>query len=340
MNNTKNPTHKNEILLESGTNEVEVLVFSVGVYRLGINVAKVREILPSQSITSLPKMHPSVLGCFRLRDVVVPSVSLHLQLKQPRPEHDDYKLILTEFNRSQLAFIVDRVERIYRLSWEQILPIPSVVNNSRSPVTAVTNLDDSLVIMLDFETIATQIAQQKSIDGAIENALGVPRDRMKVIVVDDSNTVRKALESTLQTSGYGKVIAFENGRLAWDWLQAQVRSATSSRDVADVLISDVEMPAMDGFHLTRNIKKHAQLNSMPVILYSSILTPDNFKKGEAVGADAQITKPELSRAVELADEFIMKRDTKTQAAEVSKPITAVAPTQVFHPTANVPVASV
>lgn len=326
---------KNEILLESGTNEVEVLVFSVGVYRLGINVAKVREILPSQNITSLPKTHPSVLGCFRLRDVVVPCVSLHIQLKQEKPEPNNYKLILTEFNHTQMAFIVDKVERIYRLSWEKILPVPGIVNNSRSPVTAVTNLDNSLVIMLDFETIASQISHQKSLEATVENTKSVPRGDMRVIVVDDSNTVRKALEATLKNSGYNQVKAFENGRLAWDWFQEQANISSDANDIADVVISDVEMPAMDGFHLTLNIKKNPVLKKIPVILYSSILTPDNHKKGEAVGADAQITKPELTRVVRLADEFILK---KLNSAEVGSGETAFAvPTIDSLPLTNTPI---
>jgi two-component system, chemotaxis family, chemotaxis protein CheV len=306
MNQPVNHLHKIDILLESGTNEVEILVFSVGVYRLGINVAKVREILPAQSITQLPKMHPSVVGCFRLRDTVVPCVSLHKQLKQEYGDAANCKMILTEFNHSQMAFIVDRVERIHRLSWEKVLPVPNVVANSESPVTAVTNLDGSLVIMLDFETIASRIAFRKEWETTISNPDSVPRNQFKMIVVDDSNTIRKALHATLHNSGYTNVTSFENGRIAWDWFQDQVSSASPGNRIADIVISDVEMPSMDGFHLTRNIKQHPALRHIPVILYSSILTPDNHKKGTAVGADAQITKPELGRVVLLADEFALQ----------------------------------
>ena len=306
---TKNLTSilfEKEILLESGTNEVEILVFRVGVYRLGINVAKVREILPAPHLTHLPKAHPSVVGCFQLRDVVVPTVSLHRHLEQSREDTAESVLILTEFNHSQTAFIVDEVERIHRISWEDIMPAPSIVTTGESPVTAVTNLENRLVALLDFETIAAEISQESSDETAVVNPLGICRDTIRVLVADDSTTVRRALEKTLRNSGYVHVTCFEHGRQAWDWIQKRFQETNDVTEIADVLISDVEMPAMDGLHLTRNIKTHPQLKALPVVLYSSILTPDNHKKGAAVGADAQLTKPELSRVVEVVDKIAMQ----------------------------------
>ncbi|MCA9268129.1 MAG: chemotaxis protein CheV, partial [Planctomycetales bacterium] len=268
-----------DILLESGTNEVEVLVFRVGAYRLGINVAKVREILSAQKVTQLPKAHKSIVGCFRLRDFVVPCVSLHRHLNQPAPSPADCKLILTEFNRSQSAFVVDEVERIHRISWEQILPAPALVTAVASPITAVTCLEGGLVIMLDFETITAEISQEASEGGAVENPHDVARGQVRVVVADDSATVRRAVEATLRNSGYTQVTSFEHGAQAWNWLKDRLNETGDVRQVVDLVISDVEMPSMDGFHLTRNIKEHPQLRNVPVVLYSSIVTPDNHKKG-------------------------------------------------------------
>lgn len=314
MANIGNILLEKEILLESGTNEVEVLVFRVGDHRLGVNVAKVREVLSSQKITQIPQAHSSVLGCFRLRDVVVPCVSLHRHLKHEEAPREECKVILTEFNGFQTAFMVDQVERIHRISWEQILPVPDVVTRVACPVTAVTNLEGNLVMLLDFETIAAEISNQSQNITGVANPNQVPRESAVVLIADDSATVRVAVETTLRTSGYTNVRAFENGQQAWNYIQQRFQETGDVWQVADVLVSDVEMPAMDGFHLTRNIKEHPDLRQLPVVLFSSILTPENKRKGTTVGADAQITKPELARVVELADEMYLRHKDAKPAA--------------------------
>jgi len=311
MSNVGSILLEKDILLESGTNEVEVLVFHVGQYRLGINVAKVREVLSAQPITHLPHAHDSVLGCFRLRDVVVPCVSLHKHLGQEAPESSESNVILTEFNQTQTAFMVDDVERIHRISWQQILPAPEVVTNVKSPVTAVTDIEGSLVTMLDFETIAADISQEDYDVNRVENPNNVPRKEMRVLCADDSATVRKAVQTTLNNSGYTNVTSFENGLLVWNWLEARLAEGKDLGQIADLVISDVEMPAMDGLHLTQKIKTHSVLKELPVLLLSSILTPDNQKKGKAVGADALITKPDLKKVVGLADDLVSGRRNNT-----------------------------
>ena len=323
--NASNILLEKAILLESGTNEVEILVFRVGAYRLGINVAKVREILPSQQITHLPKAHSSIVGCFQLRDVVVPCVSLHRHLKQDQAENSESNLILTEFNDCQTAFIVDEVERIHRVSWEQILPAPSTVTAVASPVTAVTNLENRLVILLDFESINAEISEDDHSVVSIDNTHNVPRDELRILVADDSATIRMALQTTLSNSGFSEVVTFEHGQQAWNWLNEQLERTQDVREIADAIISDVEMPAMDGLNLTRRIKEHPVLNTLPVVLYSSIATPDNFKKGEMVGADAQISKPELGKVVQVIDDLTMKsRSQQVQPRTTEQPEPALA----------------
>lgn len=304
----------NDILLESGTNELEVLVFRVGEYRLGINVAKVREVLDKQVVTEVPQAHPSVVGCFTLRQSVVSCVSLHRHLGQPPVASDSCNLILAEFNQSQTAFMVDQVERIHRIGWKQMLPPPPIVTESEAPITGLTEIGDSLVMMLDFEKIASEIAGANEQIEAVSNPGGVDRTSAHLLVVDDSPTVRKSLYAMLKRSGYQHVTLFEHGLEAWKWVQEKFSETQDWRSVADLVVSDVEMPAMDGLHLTRNIKEHPQLQRIPVVLYSSIATPDNQKKGESVGADAQITKPELSRVVELADSFVGNAAARSEQA--------------------------
>ncbi len=305
MTNLGNALQEKNILLESGTNEVEILVFRVGGYVLGINVAKVREVLPAQNITHLPQAHPSIIGCFTLRDQVVPCVSLHRFLsEEPLKKESELTVILTEFNRYQTAFVVDVVERIYRVSWQQVMAAPSIVTRNATPVTAVTDLDGRLVSMLDFEMIAEQISDRTHKVEAVPNKHNVPRQDLRILLADDSATVRQAVEATLHKSGYTNVTSFENGEEAWNWICEAYERTGDIAEVADLLVSDVEMPRVDGLHLTKKIKEHPGLCKLYVLLYSSILTPDNLKKGAAVKADAMITKPELSKIVELADDLV------------------------------------
>ncbi len=294
---------ENEILLESGTNELEVLVFRVGTYRLGINVAKVSEVLPWQVITKMPESHPSILGCFQLRDSVVSCVSLHRHLRQAFTREGDAKLILAQFNHFHHAYVVDEIERIHRISWESILPVPELIQRVGAPITAIAQLDGQLVLMMDFESIAAEIARQVHGDTCVANENGIPRDRVRILIADDSATVRCALSTTLANSGYTQVTAFEHGRAVWDWLEQKSANVENILQVVDLVVSDVEMPSMDGFALTKRIKSDPRFKDLPVILYSSVLTPANRTKAESVGADAQITKPELERVVELADQL-------------------------------------
>ncbi|MCC9607451.1 chemotaxis protein CheW [Blastopirellula sp. JC733] len=338
-----------EILLESGTNELEILVFRVGRFLFGINVAKVREVLPRQEMTALPQAHPSVLGVFQLRNNVVPCVSLRKHLQVEDDPGSDQQMILTDFNRMQTAFTVDAVARIHRISWEKILAVPAIMATGRTPVTAVAQIDGQLVSMLDFEMIADQVTEKILREDAVSNPHQLPREQLRIVVADDSVTVRQAMTTMLAGSGYTQIQAFENGRLCWEWLEAQWQAKQNLAEIADLLISDVEMPQIDGFHLTKRVKDHPGLGRLPVLLYSSIVTPDNAKKGEAVGADAQISKPELHRVVAIADELILSRGAHNGDAAPTKPAppqpappkptVAAAPLVLPEPPPSVPSAS-
>jgi two-component system chemotaxis response regulator CheV len=328
-----------EILLESGTNELEVLVFNVADYTFGINVAKVREVLPAVQITSLPKAHRSIRGVFKLRSQVVPCVSLleHLGI-QSTVEGAESKMILTDLNQQQTAFLVDSVERIHRLSWENILAVPGLDALSRTPVTALARCSDRLVVMLDFEMILDDVTSQYFRTDVVANPLGLPRERLRILMAEDSPTVRQAVASTLQASGYQHLTFFENGAEAWDWIEKRLAEVGRLEDVGDLLICDVEMPQVDGFHLTKRIKQHPVLKGLPVLLYSSIITPDNRKKGSAVGADAQVAKPELREVVRLADELIAKAQHESRSAalrEIAGTTSAPAKPQPQLPAAQI-----
>ncbi|HPP53847.1 MAG TPA: chemotaxis protein CheW, partial [Thermoguttaceae bacterium] len=262
---------------------------------------------PTTSITHLPKAHPSIRGVFKLRDQVIPCVSLLDYLGiEAVGERSESTMILTDLNQQQTAFLVDEVERIHRLSWQNILAVPNLEALSHTPVTALARCEDRLVVMLDFEMILDEITSQYFRTDAVENPLGLPRETLKILLAEDSPTVREAIGATLRKSGYVQLEFFENGMEAWKWFEQRLAESEQVEAFADLLICDVEMPQMDGFHLTKRIKDHPQLRTLPVLLYSSIITPDNRKKGQAVGADAQVSKPQLREVVRLADELIAK----------------------------------
>ena len=308
-----------EILLESGTNELEVLVFDVADYTFGINVAKVREVLPSPAITSLPQAHPSIRGVFKLREQVIPCVSLldHLGIAPDR-ENSESTLILTDLNQQQTGFLVDDVERIHRLSWENILAVPGLDALAQTPVTALARCSDRLIVMLDFEKVLDDVTDQYFRTQEVDNPMGLPREKLHILLAEDSPTVRQAIGETLRNSGYVNLRSFENGAHAWEWFEQQIEQSGRIEDIGDLLICDVEMPQVDGLHLTKKIKEHPVLKQLPVLLYSSIVTPENRKKGIAVGADAQVSKPELTKVVHMADELIFNSRRDTRAAELKE----------------------
>jgi len=315
-----------EILLESGTNELELLVFDVADYTFGINVAKVREVLPVTQITALPRAHSSVRGVFKLRNRVIPCVSLmdHLGIT-PTRDPSESTIVLTDFNQQQTAFLVDEVERIHRLSWEHILAVPGMEALSSTPVTALARCENRLIVMLDFEMILDDVTDQLFRTDPVENPLGLPREQLKIVLADDSPTVREAIGNTLRASGYTDLLFFENGGEAWLWFDQQVKTAEPGTKICDLVISDVEMPQVDGFHLTKRIKDHPELGRIPVLLYSSIITPDNFKKGQAVRADDQISKPELDQVVGKADALISAAQRGSRASGLQEVAEMVEP---------------
>lgn len=334
MSSLSNILLDKEILLESGTNELEVLVFNVANFTFGINVAKVREVLPTADITTLPKAHASIRGVFKLRNQVIPCVSLldHLGI-YPDSDNSESTMILTDLNKQQTAFLVDEVERIHRLSWENILAVPALDDLANTPVTALARCGERLIVMLDFEKILDDVTDQFFRTDEVANPMGLPREKLRVLLAEDSPTVRQAISATLSASGYQRVTIFENGAEAWNWISQRIEETGQVEDVGDLLICDVEMPQVDGFHLTKQIKEHPLLKQIPVLLYSSIITPDNHKKGKAVGADAQVAKPELTKVVELADELIVAAQRDGRAAAL-KEIAEAADSSNAEPTEN------
>jgi two-component system, chemotaxis family, chemotaxis protein CheV len=295
------------ILLESGTNELEVIVFSIGEGVFGINVMKVREIINPIPVTKVPNSHPNVEGIIRLRDEVLPVVDLAKVIgvaPSVNPKQD--RLIIAELNKMKVAFHVHSVSRIHRISWEQIEKPTRLSGGLEGTTIGVIKMEDFMILLLDYEKIIVDISPDSGINlGQLKSLGHRERSDKKIMIAEDSPILRKLLEDTLSESGYRNLHFFEDGKQAWDYLEQLSENKQLFSELPHLVISDIEMPQMDGHHLTKRIKDHKVLNEIPVVIFSSLITRDLFHKGERVGADAQVSKPEIVNLVNKIDELLV-----------------------------------
>ena len=296
------------ILLESGTNELEILEFRIADNYYGINVAKIREILTYQHVTPIPNAHPFVEGIFMPRDTMITVINLRKCLGYPDLEKGKGLFFITNFNNLNTAFHVDQVLGIHRVSWEQINTPDSTITAENSGVaTGIIKLDDHLVVILDFEKIMSNINPETSLKiSDMDNYKArsdADRSKSPLVIAEDSALLSKLIQDCLKKAGYTNIHAFPNGKEAWDYLTAEEQEGKALEDVHCV-ITDIEMPQMDGHRLCKLIKTDDKLKAIPVIIFSSLINDEIRRKGESVGADAQLTKPEIGELVKSVDTLI------------------------------------
>jgi two-component system chemotaxis response regulator CheV len=292
------------ILLENGTNELEVLEFTLQGNHYGINVAKIREILSFHPVTPIPNAHPYVEGIFMPRDEMITVISLRRCLSMEE-EPGKGLFIITNFNKLNIAFHVDEVIGIHRVSWADIIKPDSTVNSRDNGVsTGVIKLEEKLVVILDFEKIVTDISPETGLRVSDIQELGErKRDESPIMIAEDSPLLSKLITESLKQSGYTNLNVNMNGQEAWDKLLEYKEDGTLKSKVHCV-ITDIEMPLMDGHRLTKLIKTDDAMADIPVIIFSSLVNDEMRRKGEALGADAQLTKPEIGHLVEAIDRLI------------------------------------
>ena len=299
------------ILLETGTNEFEIVEFSIGSVNYGINVAKVREVITRTPVTEMPQAHPYVDGLFTLRGKAIPLVNLPRCLNMPS-QGEPKNIIVTEINNYDIAFLVDSVSRIHRISWKNMEPAPEVGDQSR--VVGIVKMQEKIILLLDFETIIAEInpeinAKLTTFDDA-PMVMKAERSNVHVLCAEDSPLLRELLVNTLHESGYRFVRDFNNGQDAWNYLANNLKADLPVEDQVRVIISDIEMPQMDGHRLLKLVRSDARFNGIPFILFSSLISEEMRRKGDELGADGQISKPEINQLIGLMDELIfgIKRD--------------------------------
>ena len=296
---------QSQILLEVGTNELELVEFYIdeadgyrGFY--GINVSKVVEISRSQPITAMPQMpHPSVLGAFPFRDGrIVPLIDISKFLNKGGVVSEDPRIIITEFNKTHTAFLVSGVTRIHRICWKQVeAPTPLLLEISGGSITAVVRLEGRVVFVLDAEAIVAAMNPALSVKMDENRMEALPDRKYHILHADDSVSIRRLVADLLKKEGRFDVTQANDGEEAWNLLLRYKQQAEDNNipisNLVQGIITDIEMPNLDGLTLCRYIKEDHLLKDIPVAMFSSLISTSLAHKCKSVGADAQFAKPDL-----------------------------------------------
>ncbi len=294
------------ILLETGTNELEVLEFQVAGNSYGINVAKVKEIIPYQNVTPIPNAHPSIEGIFMPRDDMITAIDLRNCLALGSSEPGGL-FIVTNFNNLDIAFHVDAVMGIHRVSWGDIINPDATIAHAQDGVsTGIIKIDGKLIIILDFERIVTYINPNTGLRSEDLEHIepNEKRGDFQILIAEDSLLLNTLLVSCLEKAGYTRIISTKNGRDCYEKIMDYSQKGILEKMV-NLVITDIEMPIMDGHHLLKLLKDSSSTKNIPVILFSSLVNDEMKKKGEELGADAQLSKPEIGDLIRVIDGFLL-----------------------------------
>jgi two-component system chemotaxis response regulator CheV len=302
-------TSNTKILLESGTNELEIMEFVIAGELFGINVAKVREIMIAQEVKKMPNSHNVVEGVFKSRNEIITVIDLGKYLNLPKSQNPSTDIfIVTHFNKLNFAFHVESVAGIARVSWESIKkPDRVIYGGDEGVATGIAEYKDRLITILDFEKIVAEISPESSIKFEDLAKLGERKNNDKtVLIVEDSMLLSKMIVECLSKSGYKNTIKADNGKEAWEYLEEVKNSGDPIKNHVSCIVTDIEMPLMDGHRLTKLIKEDNILKEIPIILFSSLISEEMRIKGKSIGADEQITKPEIANLVGVIDRLTQK----------------------------------
>ena len=303
-----------EILLESGNNELELLTFVLGNQPFGLNVLKIQSIqqYDASTLTKIPRAHHAMLGMILYREKTIPLIDLAAALEMgiEHETNENQIVIITEFNNVVNGFLVSDVNRIYRQNWENFIPLDRTLGRAGKSITGTIRIDDADIMVVDLEYILSVISPNLAIgdinDETANLSSRISREEVNVFFAEDSKTIRSNVIRILDKAGYKNVRSFEDGQQAYDALVAiREQIGTNGSDAAQlphVLISDIEMPQLDGLSLCKKIKTDIQLDKIIVIMFSSLINAQMLFKCKSVGADDSITKPEMNKLVSLLDE--------------------------------------
>jgi len=285
--------------VDMDTNDLELLEFLVGEEHFGINIAKVSEIIIHCEVTHVPSAPKAVEGVFMHRDKLVTVIDLHEVLEIPKPEIERTLLVVCDFDQVSVAFDVTNVNGIQRLKWAQVEKPPAVSgNNDNSLATGVAKIGEKIMMILDFEKIVCDMNAGAEFEVGAVSEMDTPTGfdfSRKVIVVEDSTFLSKVMLDALKKVGFTNILQFYNGKEAWTHISS-LKGTDLSRTLGAV-ISDIEMPQMDGHTLVRSIRKEKEFANTPIVMFSSLIHDNVRQKGEELGANAQFSRAQLDECV-------------------------------------------
>ncbi|WP_239255955.1 chemotaxis protein [Listeria ilorinensis] len=296
------------ILLQSGTNELEIVTFTIADNLFCINVLKVKEIIHPLEVTPVPESHGAIEGVTQVRGEIMPVVNLSRVMGLPEKELMDTKFIITELNKMKIVFRVDEVHRIQRISWEQIEEPEKLSIGLEDLAVGLVKLEGNIILLLDYEKIIYEISGHGDFAITAREKEGgqINRAEKVIYIAEDSQMLRQLLEDTLHEAGYQNLHFFVNGLEADEHIQKLfAEQKMKTFDNLHLLITDIEMPQMDGHHLTKKIKENEVGRNLPVVIFSSLITEDLHHKGENVGADAQVSKPDIHQLISIVDDLVL-----------------------------------
>jgi len=311
---------KQEILLETGTNEMEIIEFYLGTQSFGINVHKLKEIIPfdTEAVTTIPDSDASMLGTLLLRGSTIPLIDLKMHIGQRiKEESEDFRqvVLVCEFNDRTNGFKVDGVNQIHRVSWGDVQPMAGFIDKYRPRFTGSVNIEGREILIMDLEHIVSEFDPESALDyesgiqsESMHSETPQTRQAMKLMLAEDSSLIRAGIERVLKTADYSNMQVFVDGEDCYHKiLQLKAEAAKTGDSILNylnLLITDIEMPKMDGLTLCRRIKEDPILKEVKVVLFSSLINEQMAHKCDSVGADGYATKPQIPYLVQMMDKML------------------------------------
>jgi two-component system, chemotaxis family, chemotaxis protein CheV len=309
-------TDNGKILLSSGTNEVEFMEFYLAGVSYGINVSKVIRVVSMSEtpLNTVPEVDPSILGVIYDQGKPLKLIDLKRALKLESKNTDTTRplIVIARFNRETVGFLIDGIHKIHRTSWDQFQPMTSAVQGG-GYTTGTIQYEDRIILILDVERLMLDFSSHRLED---EKPVVTPpqlkeqRSQVNIVYAEDSKMIRKITSDIMMASGYTKLKIFENGQDALEYITKIVEQANkenkSLKEFIDLIVTDIEMPKLDGLTLCKKVKTETQNQHIPaVVVYSSLINEEMSRKCKSVGADAQLSKPHGSEIVDIIDKLCL-----------------------------------
>ena len=312
------------ILLESGTNEVEILEFYVNGQSFGINVAKIQEIVQYRDdlVTKMPEQPSSVCGSYLMRDRMYLLIDMCKQLfnlETASTEGSDQRVVLiTEFNKSSTGFLLESVNRIYRCNWNQLTPLSGYAKTNNLSALGTINIEGRDIIILDLESILSHVIptfdrlDKMNVEEEAQKPEVTKREHAPILVAEDSSYIREHLVSNLQALGYANIQQFQDGQDAFEYIQEACKKAIADKkdpnSILSAIVTDIEMPRLDGLTLCNRVRRELNMEKLPVIMFSSLVNEQMMHKCKSVGGNACVNKADAKQLLKTLDHHCLGPD--------------------------------